>query len=113
MNSIHRVGVTVASFATVAAVAGAFVAQGYLGARSSAAPVAVQATVPATADPTPGPTPTLAPETVYINPMPTPAVIHVSAPAKKASKPKPPPVVHVVVPGPTGGDDGGGGGGDN
>jgi hypothetical protein len=108
MNSIHRVGVTVAGLATVVAIAGAFVVQGYAGAQHTVAQATVQTTASATIDPTLDPTPSVAPQTIYVNPMPTPAVIHVVTKPKPAPPAKKPPVIHVVVPGPTGGDDGGG-----
>jgi hypothetical protein len=97
MNSIHRIGVTIAGLATVVTVAGAFVAQGYVAAQQAAAEATAQATA---ANPTANPTMDLAPQTIYINPLPTPPVVTVTAPP--ANKP---PVIHVVVPAPAGGDD--------
>jgi hypothetical protein len=94
MNSIHRMGVTVATVATFATVAGALVAQGYVAARQ--ATVQAPATIAA-----PAATPTLGPEIVYVNPVPAPQVIHVTQTQPPAA---PPPVVHVVVP-TVGGDD--------
>jgi hypothetical protein len=47
----------------------------------------------------------LEPQTIYINPMPTPAIIRVVKPAPKVRKP---PVVHIVVTAPPGGGDDGG-----
>ena len=115
MNSIHRIGVALAGLATVATVGGAVVAQGYLAAQDEAARNAAAANamvnVDPTADPTteatPDPTVSLDPETIYINPMPTPPVIKITAPPVKK-----PPVVHVVTPARTPpplwqGDDGG------
>ena len=102
MNSIHRIGVGIATAATVLTVAGAFVAQGYV--------AALQASIPtATTGATAGPTATLAPEIVYVNPAPSPQVINVT---QTQSPTQTPPVVHVVVAGPVG-DDGGRDGGDN
>ncbi len=46
MNSIHRVGLTVATLATVVTLAGALVVQGYVAAEQAAA----QAAVPAASD---------------------------------------------------------------
>ncbi|MGD0018420.1 MAG: hypothetical protein ABSD62_04120 [Candidatus Limnocylindrales bacterium] len=103
MNSIHRIGVTIAGFATVATVAGAFVVEGYTAAQKAAA----TATAPTAAeDPTADPTMDLAPQTIYINPVPTPAVIQVVQTPPPGQKP---PVVHVIVPAPPGGDDDNGG----
>lgn len=102
MNSIHRIGVGIATVATVATVAGALVAQGYT--------AAMQARVPtADASATAGPTATLGPEIVYVNPVPAPQVINVTEPQPPT---QPPPVVHVVVAGPVGDDGGNDGGGD-
>lgn len=89
MNSIHRIGVTIAGLATVATLAGAFVVQGYVAAQQAEAQATAQATVQATASP--------APQVIYVNPVPTPQT---PAPVQQ------PPVIHVVVPG--FGDDGGG-----
>ena len=83
MNSIHRIGVTIAGLATVATVAGAFVVQGYVAGEQAAQAVA-QATAP------------LTPRLVYVNPVPTPQPIPTA---------QPPQVIHVVVGG--FGDDGG------
>jgi hypothetical protein len=97
MNSIHRVGLTIAGLTTTVLVAGVFVAQGYVSAQPEA-----QATAQATATPTPDPTATLEPQTIYIDPVPTPSVISVvQTPPPTKQKP---PVVRVVVP-PAGGDD--------
>jgi hypothetical protein len=108
MNSIHRVGMTIAGIATVATVAGAFVAQGYIESKPAATQTPTSTpTETATADPTPDPTMDLAPQTIYVNPLPTPPVIHVTKPAPVVRPPKKPPVIHIVVPTPGGGDDGG------
>jgi hypothetical protein len=92
VNTIHRAGLTIAGLATAVLVAGAFVAQGYVAAKQ-AIPTAPAVTAAAT----------LAPEIVYVNPAPTPAVIQVTQAGPPASQP---PVIHVIVPS-TGGDDGG------
>ncbi len=91
MNSIHRLGVTIAGLATVLTVAGAFVAQGYVAAQQASAQATAQATAQAAAS---------APQIVYINPMPT------APPAPPTPTPQPQQVIHVIVGG--GGDDGGG-----
>jgi hypothetical protein len=106
MNSIHRVGLTIATLATVATVAGSLVVQGYVSAEQAAAQAAAApATVAAATD-------SQAPLIVYVNPMPTtpavvpavPAVPAVDAlPAIPAQQPR---VIHVIVPS-TGGDDDG------
>ncbi len=99
MNSIHRIGVTIAALATAATIAAAFVIQGYVGAQQ-----AVHATTQPPAGVTQVPPASLAPQVVYVNPVPTPQVLHVTQtqpPAQQA------PVIHVVVPS-VGGDDGGG-----
>ena len=103
MNSIHRVGVTIAGFATIATVAGAFVVQGYTAAQHAAQSTAQ---APAAVAPTADPTETLGPQTIYVNPVPTPQVIHSTPAPGPAGRP---PVVHVVVPGFGGDDDGGSG----
>jgi hypothetical protein len=92
--SIHRIGVTVASIVTVAAIGGAFVVQGYVAAEQAAAQAAAtsQAVAQATAN--------ASPEIVYISPpLPTPA-------ATPTPTLPPAPIIHIIVPGP-GGDDGG------
>jgi hypothetical protein len=98
MNSIHRIGVTIAGLATVATVGGAFVAQGYMTAQKAAADATAQtsAQTSATSDPTADPTATLDPEIIYVNPVPSPAVIHVTKPARPVHTKAP--VVPVVVP---------------
>jgi hypothetical protein len=102
MNSIHRVGLTIAGLATTALVAGVFVVQGYISAQQAATTATASA---ATASPDPTATPSLAPQTIYIDPVPTPSVISITQTAPPAPNRKPP-VVHVVVPS-TGGDDDG------
>ena len=94
MNSIHRLGVTIAGLATVLTVAGAFVAQGYVAAQQASAQATAQATALAAAS---------APQIVYINPMPTAPP---APPAPPTPAPQPQQVIHVIVGG--GGDDGGG-----
>jgi hypothetical protein len=94
MNSIHRVGVTIAGVATAVVVAGAFVAQGYAAAQQAQQ----QATQAATAQALTGAS--TVPQIVYVNPQPTPQQTMLQATLP------PPPVIHVVVPG-YGGDDGG------
>ena len=121
MNSIHRVGLTIASLATILVVGGTLVVGGYMSAHT------IAATATATPQPTDAPrytlndeptaTTTLEPQTVYIETDPTPAVVTISKPARPpvirtVPQPTPqvtPPVVHVVVPRPSGGDDHGGG----
>jgi hypothetical protein len=89
VNTIHRAGLAIAGLATALLVAGAFVAQGYVAAEQ-AIPTAASITA----------APTLAPEIVYVNPAPTPAVIQVTQAAPPATQP---PVIHVIVPS-TGGE---------
>ncbi len=116
MGSIHRVGLVIAGLATVLTIAAAFVVAGYTSARQAAAATPVVAdAVTSTATPDPTASPTLDPQIIYIAPVPSPAVIHVPAPAAQVAPQTPagpqptPPVIHVVVPAPGGGDDGGGG----
>jgi hypothetical protein len=98
MNSIHRLGVTIAGVATIATVAGAFVVQGYAAAQ--------QTTSQATATiGTPAATASLGPEIVYVNPVQSPQVIHVTKTQPPAQQP---PAIHVVVPSVHGDDNGGG-----
>jgi hypothetical protein len=103
MNSIHRVGLTIAGLATAAVVSGTFVVQGYVAAQQAQAKATEQATAQATQQPTTDPT--LGPETIYVNPVPTPQTIHVTQTAPPAPVAKPP-VIHVIVPGPTGENEG-------
>ncbi len=90
MTSVRRLGVTVASVATVVAVAGVFAAQGYMSAQ--------QGSVLGVA----GAADTASPQTVYVRPAPSAQVIHVTQTVQPSG---PPPVIHVIVPS-TGGDDG-------
>jgi hypothetical protein len=95
MSSFHRIGATVAGLATVATVAGAFVAQGYVAAQQAAQQSAQQAAgqeLVAQAS--------SAPQVVYVRPMPSPQVVTPPQPTLP-----PPPVIHIVVP--SHGDDGG------
>jgi hypothetical protein len=124
MNTIHRVGLTIAGVVALLVVGGAFVVQGYTSAQADAAQAAA-------AQQTPWPTSTtdasLDPVTVYIEPAPTqpPVVVTKPAPPVAVSRPDPtpapptpapptqpdptPPVIHIIVPSPSGhGDDGGG-----
>lgn len=89
MNSIHRVGLTIAGLVTGTAIAAAFVADGYISAHQTAA--AATAGQSATADATG----TLGPETVYVRPAPSPSVIRVTQTATPGAQP----VIHVIVPG--------------
>jgi hypothetical protein len=96
MNSIHRVGLTVASLVTVVTVAGALVVQGYVAAEQAAAQGAVPAARDATA------TASLAPLIVYVNPAPIalPALpVPVALPALPAPPAQQAQVIHVIVPG--------------
>jgi hypothetical protein len=118
MNAIHRVGLTIAAVVALLVMAGAFVVQGYTNAQREAAQAsAAQPTDTAAPTATATPELSLEPQTVYVAPVPTPAIIHVVKPAPAVVAPKPahvqppapqptPPVIHVVVPGPSGGDDG-------
>ena len=116
MNSIHRVGATIAGAVAILTVAGALLVEGYVSTRTAAAQ-ATASQVAATDAPTDAaaPTPTLDPQIIYIQPVPTPAVVTITqaAPPVVVSKPKaPPPVIHVVVTAPPGTDDDGGSGDD-
>ncbi len=88
MKSIHRVGVTIAGLATAATVAGAFVLQGYSSAQAAAQQANAQAAQA---------TSSLAPEIVYVRPVPTPQT--------QTQPPVEPPPIIQIVPG-TGDDDG-------
>jgi hypothetical protein len=121
MNSIHRVGLTIAGAVTVLTVGGALVVDGYLGARSAAAQATASAQAPTqapTATPTPTPVPTLEPLTIYVKPVPTPAIVKITKtiPAPPAVQPPPPvkpttppPATPHATPAPTYQDDNGGG----
>lgn len=111
MNQIHRLGLTIAGVVTGLLVGGAFVVQGYVGAQSAIVGPTVS---PAPTD-SPTSTPTIEPQTIYINPVPTPATVTIvkrAAPPPVQVTPQPTPAptpspIHVVVPGPTGDDRGG------
>jgi hypothetical protein len=96
MNTIHRIGLAVAGIATMLAVAGALVVDGYLGAMSAQAQASNSASAAPTDSPTDTPTdtPSLAPVTVYVIPAPTPTVQIVNsypaAPVVVAEPPAPP-----------------------
>ncbi|MFI5259514.1 MAG: hypothetical protein ACHQ01_07905 [Candidatus Limnocylindrales bacterium] len=112
MNSIHRGGLMVAAIVAVLTVLGAFVVDGYVSAMNAAAQAtASEQAVTLSSMAAPTASPTLEPETIYVEPVPTPAVIKVTRTAKPIVRTGPAPtapVIHIVVPGPTGGDDGGG-----
>lgn len=101
MNSTHRVGVTIATVVTAATVAAALGIRSYVAAQDAAAQAREQAltAVPQAVDPTAS----LAPETIYVNPLPTPEVIHVTQTAPPARRVR----VHAFVPGSDDGHDGG------
>ena len=117
MNSIHRVGLTIAAAIAVLTMAGALLVESYVSTQTAA----VQTTasqVAATDTPTDAATatPSLEPQTIYIQPVPTPAIVTITQTARPVvvSKPKaPPPVIHVVVSAPPGTGDDDGGSGDN
>jgi hypothetical protein len=103
MNSIHRLGMTIAAMVALLTIAGAVLIQGL----TSGGVAQANAPEQPTSDPTATDSPSLDPVVVYINPVPTPqviTVIHTPRPARRArATPK-----IVVVPG-TGGDGGEGG----
>jgi hypothetical protein len=84
MNSIHRVGLTVASLVAVVTLAGALFVQGYVAAEQAAAQGAVPAARDAMA------TASLAPLIVYVNSAP------IALPALPAQQAQ---VTQVIVPG--------------
>jgi hypothetical protein len=92
MSSIHRAGLAIASLVTVATVAGAYGVRGYVAAQDAAATASPAAL--AAADPTVDPT--LAPETIYVNPLPTPQIVQATQTAQPGTTPR---YVHVFVPG--------------
>jgi hypothetical protein len=97
MNSIHRVGLTFATLAAVATLAGSLFMQGYVAAEQAAVQAATQASVKVPAQATAS----LAPEVVYVSagsPAPVP-------PAQRVQPIQQPQIIHVVVP--AFGDDGG------
>lgn len=97
MDSIYRIGVAIASLATVVVVAGAFVAQGYAAGQQAAAQAKAQSGLIA------GGASNLAPLTIYVSPAATPPTIQVAQTSPPAQGPQ---VIHVIVPS-AGGDDGG------
>jgi hypothetical protein len=105
MNSIHRTGLAIAGVVALLVLASAVLIQSYVagGSAQAAASPSPEATDTATAtDAT-----ALDPETVYINPVPTAAIITVVHTPKPTHRRPAAPPIHIVVPGPTG-DDGGG-----
>jgi len=94
VNSIHRMGVLIASLATAVVVAGSFVAQGYAAGQQAQAQSAALAG---------GGAATLAPMTIYVSPASTPSTVQVTPNNPPAQQPQ---VIHVIVPS-QGGDDGG------
>jgi hypothetical protein len=111
MNSIHRIGLTIAGFAGALTMAGALAVQGYANDMSAAqATAAPQAAAQARSNPTADPT-ALDPETIYINPAPAPSIITftITPPPSRTRRAPKPPVIHIIVPS-SGGDDGGEGG---
>ncbi|HEX7591512.1 MAG TPA: hypothetical protein VF375_06125 [Candidatus Limnocylindrales bacterium] len=116
MNSIHRIGLTVAGIVTASVVAGAFVVDGYTSAiatqnqSQNAADAATQ--VPATDTPS---ATSLEPTVIYVRPAPTPTtttpqdasifVIHAAAilsPTPKVTPtPQPPDPTQAPTPQPT------------
>ena len=114
MNSIHRIGLTLAGVAGALTMAGALAIQGYASDQAAARATPAQQAAAKTqgTDPTVDPT-ALDPETIYVNPALTPAVItviHTAPPTRTRRQPNPP-VIHIIVPG-YGEGDGGDGGGD-
>ena len=129
MNTIHRVGLTIAGVVALLVVGGAFVVQGYTGAKADAARAAAAQAAAAqqTASPTATTDASLDPVTVYVEPMPTQPAVAVGnpAPAVAVSRPDPtpapptpaqatdpqptPPVIHIIVPSPSGHEDDRGG----
>jgi hypothetical protein len=89
MNSIHRVGLTFATLAAVATLAGSLFMQGYMAAEQASVQVPAQATA------------SLAPEIVYVS-AGSPAPVPPAQPAQPIQQPQ---IIHVVVP--ASGDDGG------
>ena len=80
MNSIHRIGLAIAGVVAALTVASALVVTGYMRARAVAdqAPLSQTATTGATGAASPAFT--LPPETIYVNPAPTPVTITQTAP---------------------------------
>jgi hypothetical protein len=87
-DSIHRVGLAVATLALIVTVGGYFIADGYLSAQAAVAS-------------------SLPPKVVYVRAAPAPQVMQVT----QTAPPAPPPhVVHITVAGTGGANDGGGDG---
>lgn len=113
MSSIHRGGLMVSAIVAALTVLGALTLDSYVSAMNAAVP-ATASPQALTATPTEvtTATPTLEPETIYVMPVPTPAVVTITRAAPPVIvRPGPaatPPVIHIIVPSPTGGDDGGG-----
>jgi hypothetical protein len=102
MNSIHRLGITIAGMVALLTIAGAVIIQGL----TTGAVAQANAPEQPPSDPTAADTASIAPVTVYINPVPTPAVItviHTPKPTRRTPRATP---KIVVVPG--GGDGEGG-----
>jgi hypothetical protein len=105
MNSIHRLGITIAGMVALVTIAGAVIIQGL----TTGGVAQANAPEQPTSDPTAEDTASLAPVTVYINPVPTPQVITVIHTPKPARRPPRATTKIVVVPS-GGGDDGSEGG---
>jgi len=84
-DSIHRIGLAVATLAVVMTVGGSFAVDGYISAQAAA-------------------TPSLPPEIVYVRAAPSPQTIQVT----QTAPPGPAQVVHVIVSGADGEGNGGG-----
>ena len=87
MNTIHRVGLTIAGVVALLVVGGAFVVQGYTGAQADAAQAAAAQAAAAqqTASPTATTDASLDPVTVYVEPMPTQPAVPKANPALQDS----------------------------
>jgi hypothetical protein len=107
-DSIHRVGLAVATLALIVTVGGYFIADGFLSARHTASAGPAAAVTRVRPSPTATAAGTAPPEVVYVRPAPSPKVIHVT----QTAPPAPPHVVHITVAG-TGGENDGGGDGEN
>jgi hypothetical protein len=103
MKSIHQVGLTFATIAAVATLAGSFFVQGYAAARQAQAVAQPPAAALVSA------TASLPPEIVYIAAASAAPVLP-AATAQPAATPQPvtqPQIIHVVVPASGGGEDSG------
>jgi hypothetical protein len=109
MNSIHRIGLTIAGLAGVMTIATAVGLQGYSSGLTAAQAAAAQPAADTQgASPTANPT-ALDPETIYVNPAATPAIITITntpPPTRGRHRPV------VTVPAYNGDDGGNDGGGD-